>query len=213
LKNGGLAIAGALILLLHLAALPAAVTNLKYFSATLRHAQCCLKFLNVLPPQPATRATLCPDDAKVRRMANLLDAAGVLEYPLLKSTRLADFRVMASNAAAPCGSMEASRLAGSNLVLSGWALSPSRTRAADCVVFTREGDGLEPEIFAVMDRHVARFDLARKFSDAKYLLSGWQTTRELAQLPKGALIIKAWAFDANTDTLSPLENGIYLDNK
>jgi hypothetical protein len=64
-----------------------------------------------------------------------------------------------------------------------------------------------------MDPHVARFDLVRKFPDSKYLLSGWHTTRELSQLPKGPMTIKAWAFDAETDTLSPLESGLYLDNK
>lgn len=203
---------GVAVLLLHASAWPAAVVNLKYFSATLRQARACLRFINVLPPQPATRATLCPDDAKVRRMANLLADAGVLDYPLLSSAQLADFRQVAAGENAPRGAVEVGEISGSNVFLSGWALAPARRDAADCVVFSREADGRAPEIFAVMDRRFARFDLVQKLGGPEYLLSGWQKTVPLADLPKGRLALRAWSFDAETGAIAPLGGGVQLDN-
>jgi hypothetical protein len=204
---------GVAVLLLHAGAWPAAVTNLNFFSTTLRQARACLRFINVLPSQPATRATLCPDDAKVRRMANLLAEAGVLGYPLLSSARLADFRQIAAGGTAPRGAVEVGEISGGNVLLSGWALAPARRDAADCVVFSCELDGREPEIFAVMDRRFARFDLVQKLGGREYLLSGWQKTVPLADLPKGRIAIQAWSFDAETGAIAPLGGGVRLDNQ
>jgi hypothetical protein len=204
---------GATVVTLHALALPAAVVNLQLFSASLMHAKSCLKFIDVLPPQPAVLTTLCPNYPKVRRMADLLDGSGVWNFTLHKSARLADFKQEQPTNGSSYGGIEVSQITGTNLFLSGWALSATRRAPADCVVFTCEGAGTEPRIFAVMNFRFARFDLAQKFSDRAYLLSGWQKNCALNELPKGALLIKAWAYDVETDRVSPLANEVHLDNK
>lgn len=211
--KAALAVFGAVVVLLHALAWPAAVVNLQFFHLTLLHGKGCLKFLNALPPQPATTKTLCPDLARIQRMADSLGRAGVWNYSLHSSARLADFPQQPPANGSACGSIEVGQADGTNLFLSGWALAATRHAPADCVVFTCEGAASEPEIFAVMDRRFARFDLAQKFSSRAYLLSGWQKNCALSELPKGALIIKAWAYDVESGRISPLAGEVHLGNK
>jgi hypothetical protein len=202
---------GGIVIGLHALAWPAAVANLQLFSLNLRHAQVCLKFLDVLPPQPATLATLCPNFEKVKNMADALDRAGVLDYRLLQTARLADFKKLS-----PCdktGAIETSQIAGTNLFLAGWAWSAENNRPADCVVFTCETTNREPQIFVLMDSRPVRANLTEKFHDQNYLLAGWQKNCPLAELPKGAVTVRAWRFDAQTGLLAPLANEVHVDNR
>ncbi len=196
---------------LHALALPAALVNMEVFSLNLRHAKACLKFLDVLPPQPATRAYLCPSFAKVKTMADALDRAHVWNYSLLPTRRLADLKT-APQPVVPLGDIENCRVLGTNFFLSGWALASARRAPADCVVFTCEGAGNEPQIFALMDERLVRTDLVEKFHDKKYFLAGWQKICPFADLPKGALTVRAWSYDAATDRLTPLANVVKLAN-
>ena len=206
-----LAALGVAVIGLHALALPAALVNLELFSLNLRHAKACLKFIDVLPPQPATRACLCPSFAKVKTMADALDRARVWDYSLLSTRRLADFKP-APPPTVPLGDIEHCRVLGTNFFLSGWALAPSRREPADCVVFTCEGAGVEPQIFALMDVRLVRMDLVVKFHDKKYFLAGWQKNCPLADLPKGALTVQAWSYDLASDRLTPLANVVNLTN-
>lgn len=206
-----LAALGVAVISLHALALPSALVNMEVFSLDLRQAKACLKFLDVLPPQPATRAYLCPSFAKVKTMADALNRAHVWDYPLLSSRRLADFK-SDPPPAVPVGDIENCRVLGTNFFLSGWALAASRCAPADCVVFTCEGAGVEPQIFALMDERLVRQDLVEKFHDRKFFLAGWQKGCPLADLPKGALTVRAWSYDAATDRLTPLANVVNLAN-
>ena len=197
---------------LHALAWPAAVVNLSVFSLNLRHAQACLKFLDVLPPQPATLANLCPSFDKVKTMADALDHAGMLNYPLHQTRRLADFK-QSPTPENQAGAMENSQILGTNLFLTGWARSATKAEPADCVVFTCESTGSEAQIFALMDLRLMRLDLVGKFHDQNYLLAGWQKNYPLAGLPKGAVTVRAWSYDSATDRLAPLANEVHLDNR
>ena len=204
----GMAVIGLLAL-----ALPSALVNLEFFSLNLRHAKACLKFLDVLPPQPATRTYLCPSFAKVKSMADALDRAHIWDYSLLPTCRLADFKPD-PQPAVPVGYIENCRVLGTNFFLSGWALAASRRGPPDCVVFTCEGTGVEPQIFALMDARLVRSDLVvkKKIHDKKFFLAGWQKNCPLADLPKGALTVRAWSYDVATDRLTPLANVVNLAN-
>jgi hypothetical protein len=206
------ALFGAMVIGLHALAFPAAVVNMTVFSLDLRHAKACLKFLDALPPQPATRTTLCPSYPKVKAMADALDRAGVWDYSLHQTRRLADFK-QSPPPAGQAGGVENCQVIGTNLFLAGWARSAARPAAADCVLFTSESEGVEPQIFGLMDRRFVRADLVEKFHDQAYLLAGWQKTCPLANLPRGALTIKAWSYDVETSCLMPLANEAHLDNR
>ncbi len=206
-----LALLGVTVIGLHALAWPAAVLNLSVFSLNLRHAQVCLKFLDVLPPQPATLANLCPGYDKLKRMADALDQVGVLNYPLHRTRQLADFKQLSP--AGDGGAIETSQVLGTNLFLTGWARSATQPAPAGCVVFTCESAGTRPQIFALMDSRLVRADLAEKFHSQSFLLAGWQKSCPLADLPKGALTVKAWSYDTDTDAVAPLGNEVYLDNR
>ncbi len=199
----------ATVIALHAMALPAAVADLTVFGLNLRLAKSSLKFLDVLPPQPATTALLCPDFPKVKMMADAFDRAGVWNYSLHRTARLADFKQMP--ASAEIGRIENSQIVGTNLFLSGWAVSPTRRAAADCVVLTCEATNLAPQIFALMDERIERSDLVKKFHDQTYRAAGWQKTCPLAGLPQAALIVRAWVYSLQTETLTPLANEVHLD--
>jgi hypothetical protein len=203
---------GAMIIGLYALALPAAVVNLKVFSYDLREAKACLKFLDVLPPQPATTAFLCPDYLRVKHMADELNQAGVWNFSLFQTRRLADFQTD-QPPAGPSGSIENSQVSGTQLVLSGWAFAAPRRVPADCVLFTSEGAGVEPQIFALMDQRFVRADLVKRFQDSAFLLAGWEKTCPLADLPKGTLTVKAWSYDLATDRLTPLAGEVTLTNR
>ena len=168
-----LAALGCAVVLLHVLALPAAVTNLTVFGLDLRLAKSCLKFIDVLPPQPVTTANLYPNYSKVKTMADTLNHTGVWNYSLHPSRRLADFHQIPPPAAG-IGGIENSKVVGTNLLISGWALSPTHHAAADCVLFTCEATNIKPQIIALMDRRMARADLVEKFHDRTYLATGWQ---------------------------------------
>jgi hypothetical protein len=207
-----LAALGAVVIGLHALAFPAAVVNMNIFSLNLRHAKVCLKFLDVLPPQPATLANLCPNYSKVKLMADALDRAGVWDYSLHQTRRLADFKTSPPSAG-ESGVIENSQTAGGNLVLSGWARASAQHAPADCVVFTCEGAGVEPQVCALMDQRQVRTDLVEKYRDKNLLLAGWEKNCPLAELPKGALTVKAWSYDLATESLTLLASEVRLDNR
>jgi len=207
-----LAALGGAIVLLHVLALPAAVTNLTVFGLDLRLAKSCLKFIDVLPPQPATTANLYPNYSKVKTMADALNHASVWNYSLHPTRRLADFQQIPQPAAG-IGGIENSQVVGTNLYISGWSLSATRHAAADCVLFTCEATNFEPQIIALMDSRMARTDLVEKFHDHAYLAAGWQKNYPVAELPKGALTVKAWSYEVESGELAPIAGEIQFDNR
>jgi hypothetical protein len=64
-----------------------------------------------------------------------------------------------------------------------------------------------------MDQRLVRPDLVNKFHDQNFLLAGWQKTCPLAELPNGALTVKAWSYDVETGRLTPLANAARLDHR
>ena len=210
--RAALALLAGAVVLLQARAFPAGVENFSVFGLELSHAKACLKFIDVLPPQPATRRFLCPNFPKVKRMADALDRAGVWNYSLHRSRQLAVFKIQPPPAGSPMGGIETGQVIGTNLFLSGWALTATRGAAADCVLFTAEAAGAEPEIVALMDQHRLRPDLVEKYQDQKFRAAGWDKLCPLADLPKGALTVKAWSYAVATDQLTPLAGEIHLAN-
>jgi hypothetical protein len=208
--NFALAALAAATILLHALAFPANISNFSVKRLSLLFGQANLQFLDVLAPQPSVTQSLYPDYSKLKKTADTLNQLGVREDDLLKTTRLADFK---SNPTAGSGSIETIRTVDGGVYLSGWAVSARRRAAADCVVFTFEGAGAEPQIFALMDDRFLRSDLVAKFDDRIYFMAGWEKTLRTQDLPKGALTLKAWAYDVQTRQVAPLQNEVNFDNK
>lgn len=208
--NFALATLGAVVILLHASAFPANVFNLSMFRLDMLFAKANLQFLDVLPPQPAATKFLFPDYARLKKNADALNRLGARDDDLLKTTRLADFKL---NLQSICGSVESMQAGGGNIYISGWAMSPSHKTAADCVLFTYESQGIEPVIFGLMDERVGRPDLAAKFHGPVHIADGWEKIIRAQDLPQGVLTLKAWAYDVQTRQLMPLQTEMRLDNK
>jgi hypothetical protein len=205
-----LAALGATVILLHALAFPSNVLNLSVFRLDLLLGNASLQFLDVLPPQPSATSFLFPNYATLKKNADALNQLGMRNDDLIKTTRLADFKL---NPQPDCGGIESTQTVGGNIYLSGWALSASRKAAADCVLFTYESPEIKPVIFALMDSRFERAGLVAKFHDRAYVAAGWQKAIRPQDLPKGALTLKAWAYDVQTRQVTPLQNEFHLDNK
>jgi hypothetical protein len=208
--NFALAALAAAIILLHALAFSSNVFNFSIYRLNLLLGQANLQFLDVLAPQPSVMRSLYPDYPRLKKTADTLNQLGVRQDDLLKTTRLADFK---SNSYADSGSIETIRALDDGVYLSGWALSARHYAAADCILFTFESAGVEPQIFALMDDRFMRPDLVAKFHDRIYFTAGWEKTIHTQDLPKGALTLKAWTYDVQTRQVAPLQNEVNFDNK
>jgi hypothetical protein len=205
-----LAALGATVILLYTLALPSNVFDMSVFRLNLLLGKTSLQFLDVLPPQSLDTALLFPDYSTLKKNADALNQLGVRNDDFIKNTRLAGFK---SNPQPDCGSIESIQKLGGGVYLSGWAMRASHKTAADCVLITCESAEMEPVIFALMDQRFERADLAAKFHDRAYSAAGWQKTIRVRDLPKGALTLKAFAYDVQTRQVTPLQNEMHLDNK
>lgn len=167
----------------------------------------CLQFLDVLPPQPAFTGYLVPGYAKFKQNADALNKLNVRNDDFVKTTRLADFKL---NPQPDCGSIESAQKLGNKIYLSGWALSADHKTAADCVLFTYEGPGIEPTILGLMD--FDRADLTERFHSRKYFAAGWEKTIDERDLPRGKLELKAFVYDVQTRQVTPLDKTIIISN-
>ncbi len=196
---------GGLLVALHLLAFPANVRSMTVFHLDLLQARTCLQFLDVLPPQPAVTTSLFPDYPWVKGMADQLEQHAIRQDALIQSSSLVDFKI---NPQTNCGSVEQYQWHESQLSISGWALASNHAMAADSVVFTYEGPGLAPVVFALMDGRMGRRDLAAQVGNPALLMSGWRKTIYRQDLPPGAQMIKAWAYDTSSRALTPLAGDI-----
>jgi hypothetical protein len=64
-----------------------------------------------------------------------------------------------------------------------------------------------------MDERTLRPDLVAKSNQKKLFASGWQKICLLADLPKGALTLKAWTYDTGNRKIKMLGGSVQVDNK
>ena len=197
------------VILLHALAFPSNVSNMATARLYFRLGKDSLQFLDVLPPQPAITEYSCPDYAKFKRNADALNKLNVRNDDFVKTTRLADFKL---NPQPDCGSIESAQKTGNRIYLSGWAMSADHKAAADCVLFTYQGPGIEPTILGLMDGRSDRSDLIEKFHSRNYFQAGWDKTIDEKDLPQGKLELKAFVYDDQTRQLTPLDKTITISN-
>jgi hypothetical protein len=202
------------IVLLYALALPSDIFDMEVNHLGRLQAKSCLDFIDVVPRQPAMTTLLYHTYPRLKDTADALDQLGVLNYSLLKTNRVSQFASNQTSGHQPCGRIEYSQsLSEKQLAISGWAVSAARQTPADCVLFSYEGVGIAPTIFGLMDERTLRPDLVAKSNQKKLFASGWQKICRLAELPKGALKLKAWAYDTGNRKIKMLEGSVQVDNK
>lgn len=206
-----LATSGGLILLFHVLAFPSAVLDMSAFKLNRLQGKSCLKFLNILPPQPPTPLIVYSDPAKLNSMANALDQRGWFTYALLRTNRVSSF-TQRPPPSQPISRIETCQVNGHELLIRGWTLSATRHAPADCVAFSCESQGTDPVFFALFDQRLVRPDLVQQNHDPAYLYAGWEKIIHLTDLPKGKLRIKLWVYDVADDTITTLPGDIDLKN-
>ena len=146
------------------------------------------------------------DAARARELADALDQVSYLRPQPLRSAHIREI-------ARPTGGMKMGALQGAtqgpdgHVIASGWAVLPMSDRVADSVILAYEKDDGDPIIFARANVNKLRDDIAAELGDPAYRLCGWELNWAPESVPKDAIRVTAWAFDA--ETLSAYEVGFF----
>jgi len=175
-----------------------AVAQMKELRTERLRAKGCLAFLNVVD-SPCHASELFWILPQLKQTANALDQLGYLHPALIKST---DLRQIGAGAASQYGSLESLVTVGDGFYrASGWTFLPKRSEPADVVLLSYVLPDGKAEVFSIADP-IARSDLADR-NGADYARAGWE---QWVQLPAGAELIQAWAYDAIEGHAFPLFN-------
>ncbi len=214
LANGGMVGLAAGVCVAQLWAFPAHVYGLRCERGDRLLAKSCLAFINVLPEQPAVMDVLYPNYQRLKPMVASLARQGLLHPPPFAHSPTNLFRQAPPGADKYLGFFERCERVGTNdLVLAGWALSPTQPREADAVLLTYEREDGGPRLFGLMRARVLRDDLGSLYGVDPYCYSGWERICTLSDLPKGSLVLRAWSYDSERQIALPLAGTASLDNR
>lgn len=158
-----------------------------------------LLFSNVLDAGDIIQQCLGANAIEARRFANMLDRAGLMHPPMLKSAEIAKLTVDAK----PAGFLGALEAAGKSCRAEGGAVLPKLDRPADCVIISHS-QGENAIAFRIADEIRDRPDVAALLQRKNLLASGWIARFDRTLVPPGDHWIAAWAFDAEKAILYPL---------
>lgn len=89
------------------------------------------------------------------------------------------------------------------VTLTGWAINPEKTKAAEKVIVTLADTN---QVVAIANVNIARPDVAKALKNPAYKTSGWNTSFKSNSLPTGRILLKAWAYDPVTKEATQLKN-------
>lgn len=89
------------------------------------------------------------------------------------------------------------------VTLSGWAIIPEKTKAAEKVIVTLPDTN---QVVAIANVNMPRPDVVKVLKNEAYKNSGWTTSFKGNSLPTGRVVLKAWAYDPATKTATLLKN-------
>jgi hypothetical protein len=92
---------------------------------------------------------------------------------------------------------------GQDIQIGGWAIIPSKNKAADKVIITM---GNNNSIIGISLVNIDRPDIAQGFKNPKLMKSGWNAVIDSDKLSTQTNIIKAWSYDSETKEAFPLKN-------
>jgi hypothetical protein len=210
----GLGVAAVGLAIIHCFAFPAGVWDMRSTWQYRLMGKGWLAFIHVIPQQRAITELLYPNYDGLKRTAMALSKLGLLQPPPFTECPTNLFQVSAASTDESHGRLEASRWdAQRRLIFTGWAVSDSRLREADAVVLTYERANGQPYPFSLSDERVRRQDLALLSGNEPYYHAGWQAAYDPANLPKDLLVIRAWRYDTERQTVSLLAGAETVDNR
>jgi hypothetical protein len=202
--------AALLLIFLQLPIYPVSLRQSNSWRKRTLQAQACVLFVNI-NANVQCLADIHPALPFVKQTANELDGLNFLRPRLIQSNRIKDLAGAATIAttARDYGSFDSLTTASDGiLTASGRAVLPLRGEAADIVVLAyrnAEGDDI---IFAIATTGTEKDFITLAFRETGNFDSRWQTTFNKREIPEDATGITAWAFDAQTGKLFPL-NGTH----
>lgn len=89
------------------------------------------------------------------------------------------------------------------IVVSGWAFLADKNEPPDSVIITY---GDNNTLLAVAPANLARPDVVKALNKSDYSNTGWSATIDATNLPTGAVVLKAWAYNADTKEATQISN-------
>jgi hypothetical protein len=174
---------------------PTAVIDLKTFHTRIQHGKAGLLFINYLPLELCENKIYPNNFSAIRRKANVLDSLGYLRPGLIKRNIAQDIEGPGSGII-DYGSFDMLYpLSNNYYVASGYAIMPNTGGPADAILVSYENEKGESVICGLNNSGKLRWY--------------WIVCVEL--VPIDPVVIKTWAFDANTGKAYRLKGGFTVN--
>jgi hypothetical protein len=132
---------------------------------------------------------------KLRDAANQLDHLGYFRPPLLRSNQIREIADPAAPGSSEYGEIQQGLKNDEGLAMVGWAYLPASHRPAEAVLLTYDDAQGNPTIIAIAIPPLwEQYAPTKKRPEAS--TPRWTKIIKRDQLPEGAGVLKAWAFDA-----------------
>jgi hypothetical protein len=159
-----------------------------------------LHFATVLDDRQVIARYLGGNATDVYNYATIYDSLGLLHPALAKSPLIADMPVVTTEKS-PAGWIGSIDRWFGHYVLSGWAVLPSKSRVADCVVVAVSSDDTAERAIAVNNEVEDRPDVVRVLGRTNLVRCGWRAHFSEPVPRKANEKVTAYAFDANAGDL------------
>lgn len=141
-------------------------------------------------------------------LAQTTEAPNVVSIPGVTNPEEINFRTTSIGAQGffdAVNSSDASRIEVSDNLINvyGWAILAHKGRPADNVLITY---GDNNTVVAVAPVNVERPDVAKNLSNSAFANSGWNINFDVSTLSQGTVMLKAWAYDSETQEATQLTN-------
>jgi hypothetical protein len=205
--------AALLLIFLQLPIYPVSLRQADSWRRRTLQAQACTLFVNIAPNERCL-SDISNSLSYIKQTANELDELKLLRPRLIQSNRTQDIagaeaNTNAATATRDYGSFDSLATAGDGIyVASGRAILPERSEAADAVLLAYRNAAGEDIIFALATTGTENDFITLAYRETGNADPHWQATFNRQEIPAAANNITAWAFDAQTGKLFPL-NGTH----
>ncbi len=201
LSAGFLSAVITLFVALQISAFAPAVQSMQTSMRDRLYLKTCLMFINYV--DDTCKLKLYPSVSILEQRAAIFNEMGFIHPKLAESSVIRRVRKTASAETELFGWFDQLiPFASNQYVAKGWATLPEQSKAADSVLLTykeeAEGKAGRWKVFTIAQVQQRRDDVAKKFNNTAYRVSGWETAFSTQGLPKGQLRLAAWSYNTET---------------